>query len=147
MQVWQAWIVIAVLFFILEIFVPGFILVCFGAGCLCGGLMDYLGFGFGYQVTAFFLVSIILYYTIKPIVKKNLSKSAEEAKPNVDYLIGLVGVVDEKIDPEENTGRVNVGEDNWKAISAGNFVIEEGQKVEVTKVEGIKVHVTPYISK
>ncbi len=109
--------------------------------------MDYLGFGFGYQIAAFSIVSIILFYTIRPIVKKQFYKSGENVKTNVDALIGQVGVVDEKIDPEENSGRVNVGGDNWKAVSVDDVVIEKGQKVEVIKVEGIKIHVAPYKTK
>jgi membrane protein implicated in regulation of membrane protease activity len=147
MEVWQTWIVIAVILLILEIFTPGFILACFGIGCLGGGLMDYLGFGFGFQIAAFSVVSIILFYTIRPIVKKHLYKGGENVKTNVDALTGLVGIVDEKIDPVENTGRVVVGGDNWKAVSVGDVVIEKDQKVKVIKVEGIKVHVTPYITK
>ncbi len=147
MEVWHTWIVIAVVLFILEIFTPGFILACFGFGSLAGGLMDYLGLGFAYQILAFSIVSIALFYTIRPFVKKHLYKSGEQVKTNVDALVGQIGIVDEKIDPIEHTGRVDVGGDNWKALSIDDSVIDKGRKVEVKKVEGIKVFVAPYKTK
>jgi membrane protein implicated in regulation of membrane protease activity len=144
MEVWQTWIVVAVILFILEIGTPGFILACFGIGCLGGALLDYLGFGFGYQISAFCVVSIVLFFTIRPIVKKHFYKNGENSKTNTDALIGLVVLVDEKIDPSDDSGRVKVGGDNWRAVSIDNIILDKGSKVEVKKVEGTKVFVTLY---
>jgi len=142
MEVWQTWIVVAVALFILEIFTPGFILACFGFGCLGAGMMDYLGFGVIYQIAAFSIVSFILFLTIRPIVKKHLYKRNDNTKTNVEALIGQIGLVDETIDPADESGRVRVGGDNWRAISLDNKIIEKGNKVEVQRVEGTKVFVT-----
>jgi len=62
-------------------------------------------------------------------------------------LIDQIGVVDEKIDPIEHTGRVIVGGDNWKALSLNDEVIEKGEKVQVKKIDGVKLYVIPYKSK
>jgi len=147
MEVWHTWVIVAIVLFILEIFTPGFVLACFAIGSLAAALMDYLGLGTGYQIAAFSIVSIALFYMIRPLVKKHLYKDGENEKTNVDVLVGLVGIVDEKIDPVEHTGRVNVGGDNWMAVSVDDSAIEKGKKVEVKKVEGIKVFVAPYKTK
>lgn len=144
MEAWHTWVILAIILFILEIFTPGFIVACFGVGCLAGGLMDYLGFGFGYQIIAFSIVTLILFFTIRPLVVKHLYKTGEPIKTNVDALIDQIGIVDEKIDPKEHTGRVIVGGDNWKAISIDDVVIEKGEKVQVKKIDGIKLFVIPY---
>lgn len=144
MEAWHTWVIIAVILFILEVFTPGFVVACFGIGCLAGGLMDYLNLGFGYQIIAFSIVTLFLFLTIRPLVVKNLYKTGENVKTNVDALIDQIGIVDEKIDPIENTGRVIVGGDNWKAISMDDVVIEKGEKVQVKKIEGVKIYVIPY---
>ena len=147
MEAWHTWLIIAGILFILEIFTPGFVVACFGIGCLAGALMDYLHLGFEYQIIAFSVVSLVLFFTLRPIVVKHLYKTAEDIKTNVDALIDQIGVVDEKIDPIEHTGRVIVGGDNWKALSLNDEVIEKGEKVQVKKIDGVKLYVIPYKSK
>jgi len=147
MEAWHTWLIIGVILFILEIFTPGFVVACFGIGCLAGGLMDYLNLGFGYQIIAFSVVSLILFFTLRPFVVKHLYKTGENLKTNVDALIDQIGIVEEKIDPVENTGRVIVRGDNWKAISLNDEIIEKGERVQVKKIDGVKLYVIPYKSK
>ena len=142
MEDWQTWIVAGVLLLIFEIFTPGFTTACFGIGCLIAGLASYLGFGYIVQIIIFCAVSLGLFFTIRPFVKKHLYKTGEKVKTNVDALIGLVGMVDETIDPTNDSGRVKVGGDDWRAISIDNIVIEKGKKVVVKKVQGTKVFVS-----
>jgi membrane protein implicated in regulation of membrane protease activity len=142
MEVWQTWIVAGVILLMFEIFTPGFVTGCFGLGCFAAGLADYLGFGYIVQTIVFCVVSLGLFWTIRPFVKKHLYKTGENIKTNTDALIGLVGLVDETIDPDGDSGRVRVGGDNWRAISSDNVLIEKGKKVVVKKVEGTKVFVS-----
>jgi len=142
MKDWQTWVVAGVLLLIFEIFTPGFVTACFGIGCLIAALASYLGFGYIVQIILFCAVSLGLFFTIRPFVKKHLYNTGENIKTNVDALIGLVGMVDETIDPANDSGRVKVGGDNWRAISIDNIVIEKGKKVVVKKVEGTKVFVS-----
>jgi membrane protein implicated in regulation of membrane protease activity len=142
MEDWQTWVVAGVILLIFEIFTPGFVTACFGIGCLVAGLASYLGFGYIVQIIIFCAVSLGLFFTIRPFVKKHLYKTSESIKTNTDALIGLVGLVDETIDPATDSGRVIVGGDNWRAISFNNVLIEKGKKVVVKKVERTKVFVS-----
>lgn len=78
---------------------------------------------------------------LKPMLKR-LEKT-NNVKTNVDGLIGKIGKISEKIDLTENTGRVHVDGDDWKAISSNNSIIEEGTVVEIIALESIVVTVRP----
>ena len=142
MEVWQAWVVVGVILLIFEIFTPGFVTACFGIGCFAAGIASALGLGYLVQTVIFCSVSLVLFFTIRPIVKKHLYNTNESIKTNTDVLIGLVGLVDETIDPTGDSGRVKVGGDDWRAISLDNTLIEKGKKVVVKKVEGAKIFVS-----
>ena len=142
MEVWQMWIVAGVILLIFEVFTPGFVTACFGIGCFAAGLLSYLGLGYIAQTVIFCIVSLGLFWTIRPLIKKHLYKTGESIKTNVDALIGLVGFVDETIDPATDSGRVKVGGDDWRAVSLDDVLIEKGKKVVVKKVEGTKVFVS-----
>ena len=142
MEVWQTWVVVGVILLIFEIFTPGFVTACFGIGCLAAGLASYLEFGYIVQTVIFCVVSVVLFLAIRPLVKKHLYKTGENIKTNVDALIGLVGLVDETIDPNTDSGRVRVGGDDWRALSFDDVLIEKGKKVVVKKVEGTKIFVS-----
>lgn len=142
MEVWQTWVVAGVILLIFEVFMPGFVTGCFGVGCFAAALASYFGFGYIVQTIVFCIVSLGLFLTIRPIVRKHLYNTGDTAKTNVDALIGLVGLVDETIDPDGDSGRVKVGGDDWRAVSLDDVLIEKGKKVVVKKVEGTKVFVS-----
>jgi len=142
MEAWQTWVVIGVVLLIFEVFTPGFVTGCFGIGCFAAALASYFDLGDIAQTVIFCAVSLGLFLTIRPIMKKHFYKADEHTKTNVDALIGLVGLVDETIDPNGDSGRVRVGGDDWRAVSFDNVLIEKGKKVEVKKVEGTKVFVS-----
>jgi membrane protein implicated in regulation of membrane protease activity len=142
MEVWQTWVVVGVILLIFEVITPGFVTGCFGIGCFAAALANYFGFGYIVQTIIFCIVSLVLFLTIRPIMKKHFYKTGETTKTNTDALIGLVGLVDETIDPDSDSGRVKVGGDDWRAISLDNVLIEKGKKVVVKKVEGAKIFVS-----
>ena len=61
------------------------------------------------------------------------------AKPGI--LIGRKGIVSERIDATQHTGRVAIDGDDWKAVSDDGSVIEKGTTVEIVKLESIIVTV------
>ena len=142
MEIWHIWVIAAILLFILEIFTPGFVVACFGVGCLGSALAAYLEADIKWQVGIFSLTTAIVLFVIRPLfLKYCYSAKAGKIQTNVDALVGAMGLVSEKIDPSANTGRVKVGGDDWRALSADDREIEEGQKVQVVKVDGTKIYV------
>jgi ATP-dependent RNA helicase CshB len=67
-----------------------------------------------------------------------------EAKTNVDSLIGEVATVTKEIVPDDR-GEVKIKGQYWLAISADNSQIEAGKKVSILAIEGNKLIVKLYV--
>ena len=141
MEPWHIWVIAAMFLFILEIFTSAFVVACFGMGCLASAAAAYFGTDIKWQIGIFSLATAVVLFGIRPVFLNYCYSRAGDVKTNVDALVGQVGIVSEKIDPTDNSGRIKVGGDDWKAISTDEGKIEKGQKVKVVKVEGTKVFV------
>jgi len=143
-DIWHYWVIAAFFFFVLEVFVPGFILGSIGLGCLLAmvsALLDLpLWFDFILFIAGFFIGITML----KPLLKR-LDKM-NNVKTNAEGLIGRIGKVSERIDPRTGTGRVHIDGDDWKALSAGNTMIDTGTPVEIVALESIIVTVRPLLT-
>jgi len=138
-QAWHIWFFVAILFFIIEIFTPGFVLACFGVGCLASALAAFLNFNFQIQILAFSATTLAVFFGLRPLILQYFFKSTDNIKTNIDALINKIGRVSVRIDSIQNTGRVVVNSEDWRAISADESIIEVGERVEVLKVDGSKV--------
>jgi len=136
MDQWQVWVVVALFFVLIEIFTSGFAVACFSFGALAAALCSVFGLSYIWQLVAFAVVSIIALATIRPLVLKLFQKKDNE-KTNADALVGKVGRVSQKIDPETGKGRVALDGDDWKSVSEDVTAIEKGAKVVVTKVDSV----------
>lgn len=134
-EVWHIWIIAAVILFIVEIFAPTFISICIAIGCLASGLFSYFDYGIKIQTIIFFIGTSASFFGVRPLMLKYAYKEGRGIKTNVDALIGKIGRVTIKIDPNKDEGRVIVDGEDWRAISEGNIIINSGEKIEVIKVD------------
>ena len=142
MELWQIWLIVALLFFVIEILTTGVAVICFSFGALASMIVALCGGDITLQVILFAVVSLLSLIFLRPVlVKLFYKKGKKEVKTNVDALIGRIGVVSETIDFAKNQGRVAVDGDDWKAVSQDDSVIEKGEKVEIVKIESIIVTV------
>ncbi|MBR3302683.1 MAG: NfeD family protein [Bacteroidales bacterium] len=142
MELWQIWLIVALLFFVIEILTTGVAVICFSFGALASMIVALCGGNLTFQVIIFAFVSLLSLIFLRPmLVKLFYKKGKKEIKTNVDALIGRIGVVSETIDFAKNQGRVAVDGDDWKAVSQDDSVIEKGEKVEIVKIESIIVTV------
>ncbi len=132
------WIIVAVIFAIIEAVTFGLATIWFAIGALAAMLAAMIGIGIMGQIFVFLIASAVLLYFTRPVAKKYLKIGA--TKTNVDSIIGLVGIVIKKIEPF-NTGQVKVAGQIWTAKSLDDKEIQEGKQVEVIKVEGVKLMV------
>ena len=130
------WTIIGIVGFIVEIFTPGFFAASIGIGAFFGAVTAMFTDVIEYQMIAMAVGSLLSFVAIRPIWKKYLMKS-KDVKTNADALIGRVGVVSENISPSENTGRVAIDGDDWKATTSDKTSIEAGSQVEVTNRNSI----------
>jgi membrane protein implicated in regulation of membrane protease activity len=142
-KIWWVWIAIAAFFVVAEIFHMGFFLLWFGVGAAVAGILSLLGFGMGWQLLSFIVVSAVLF----AVSRRFAERFTKKQPPGIgaDRFIDKKGVVIEEINNLKNTGRVRIGKDEWRADSDTGEVISPGQTVEVIKVEG--THLIVKVSK
>ena len=131
---WHWWMYAAVLFFIIEVFTPGFIVACLGLGSLVAAITAYMGYNIDAQFIAFSASTLISLFLIRPLLYKKGEKQ-DKIKTNTEALIGRVGNVSETIDNSSKSGRVLIDGDQWKALSHNNEIIELNAQVEVISID------------
>ena len=136
LSAWHIWMIVGILLFIIEIFTPAFLAGTAGLGCFAAALIAFIGLGIEWQIVAFTLTVILVYITIRPLVRKYLSSKTPELRTNVDKLIGNTAKVVERIDPAGDAGRVMIFGDNWRAETISASPLEVGTRVEVLEVQG-----------
>lgn len=141
---WHWWAGLALVLLIAEIFVPGFFLLCLGIGCVGGSLMAGLGFGPPGQLIAFISVSLLCFFTLRPLLMKRFWKGGE-VRTNMDALVGQRGRVSQDFEPGLRLGRVSVAGDDWRAESTTDTPLRIGDMVEVVRVDSNTLIVKPLL--
>ena len=131
---WWIWMIMAALFIVGEIFTAGFFLLWFGVGAAVAGLVAVFGFGMITQLAVFIVLSLLLF----TVSRKFADRVSSEQPPGIgaNRFIGMEGIVLQPIDNMQNTGRVRMSREEWRAESESGEVIEEGQRVAVTRING-----------
>ena len=136
-ELWHIWLMIALIAFILEIFIPSFVLFNFGIGGLMGSLAAGLNLSLEWQIVLFSIGTLISFVLVRPIMKKYAYRGSTKYKSNVDAMIGRTAQVSEEIDNENNRGLVVLDGDVWQARSYNYRLIPKGTLVEVVQVNSI----------
>ena len=134
------WIVLLVLFLILEAATVQLVSAWFALGALCALLANLCGVGVVWQVVLFLVVSAICLIATRPLVKKMTATKIQ--KTNADRCIGAEAVVLEEINNLKSTGLVKAMGNTWTARSENGSVIPKDAVVIVRKMEGVKLIVS-----
>ena len=133
-KLWLIWMIIAALFVVGEIFTAGFFLLWFGIAAAVAGVLALFGLGAGWQLGAFLAVSVVLFLVSRPFAEKLMKKQPPGI--GADRFIGKRGLVLEEVNNSENTGRVRLDKEEWRADSCSDEVIPVGRRVEVFRLDG-----------
>ena len=138
---WWIWMIIAAFFLVSEIFTAGFFLLCFGIGAAAAGLIALFGAGMLWQLGVFIVVSFITFAASR----KFANRVSKDQPPGIgaDRFIGKECVVLEEINNMDNTGRVRMGKEEWRAESESGQNIPTGTKVVVVRLSGTHLVVKP----
>ena len=137
MLMYQLWLIAAIVLVIIEICTAGFGSICFAIGAFFSALVAGLGAGFTWQIVVFVVISLLTFFLLRPIALRFAERHSKNVKTNADALVGRQGVVSERIDADQHTGRVAIDGDDWKAVSADGSIIEKGVSVEIVKLDSI----------
>ena len=138
---WWIWMILAALFVVGEIFTAGFFLLWFGIGAAVAGVIALLGLGMVWQMAAFIVLSILLF----SVSRKFADRVTQEQPPGIgaNRMIGMECLVLDAIDNNENTGRVRMAREEWRAESDSGERIAAGTRVQVTRINGTHLVVKP----
>lgn len=136
---WQVWLIISGVFFVLEMMTVGFLVFWFGVGALITAIVSIFTDNIIIQTSVFVISSTLLLFLTKPLVKK-LSRT-DKIQTNAYSVIGKTGIVTREINSKKGIGQVKVGSEIWTAKS--NSPILEGTEVIVKEIDGVKAIVEP----
>jgi len=141
---WIAWLVLALLFVIIELMTLEFTFLMLATGTLIGGLgVSLLGGPWWLQVLAAAVVSALLLFTIRPLLLRALHRSSGPHPTNVDAIAGLGGRFVTPFRNDIGAARLDNGE-LWSVIATSESAqIAVGDRVVVTAVRGAMVEIVP----
>ncbi len=131
------WLIGIVILLVIELLTMGLTTIWFAGGAFIAFVISLLGGGQMLQIIVFLAVSFLLLFFTRPIAAKYFNK--QRAKTNADSLIGREAKVTKKIDNFNQQGVVVINGVEWSARTADDSVIEEGNKVEIQKIAGVKL--------
>ncbi len=134
------WLVIAVVMGVTEACTVQLVSVWFAIGSAAACITSLFTDQIYIQVIVFVVVTAIALAVTRPLVKK-LKRKRPEAT-NADRYIGKSAVVVEAIDNDHAKGLVKVDNEKWTARSVDGQLLEPGDRVVVTAIEGVKLIVT-----
>lgn len=142
---WQIWLVISGVCFIVEMMTVGFLVFWLAIGALFAMIVSLFTDNIILQTAVFVISSTLMLFLTKPFVKK-LSHS-DKAKTNAYSIIGKKGIVTKEINSKKGIGQIKIGSEVWTAkATKDNETILEGSEVIVTEINGVKAIVEPILS-
>lgn len=130
------WLVLAVMFLILEAVTTSLISIWFVVGSLAALIAAALSASIGLQIGVFVLVTALMLIFTMPLAKRFLKKGKHAT--NYDMVLEAEGIVIEEINGIDGTGQVKVGGSVWSAKSLGGEIIPKDSRVTVKDVQGVK---------
>lgn len=131
------WLVLLVVFGLLEAATVQFVSVWFAGGALCAFAAAFFGANAMWQTIVFVLASCLLLILTRPAVKR-LTKNVGEPT-NADSLIGKKAVVTRAPDSFGDGGEVKIAGNFWSIKCANDAQLEKNDAVTVEKIEGVKL--------
>jgi membrane protein implicated in regulation of membrane protease activity len=133
------WLVLFVIFVIIEAATLGLATIWFAGGALVATLVAVALPGLIWlQVLLFLAVSVLLLYFTRPVAVKYFNK--DRVKTNVESYVGREVIVVSEIDNLQGIGQVKLGGQEWTARTlSDDDVMEVGTVGVVKAVDGVKL--------
>lgn len=131
---WSFWLTIVIFLSIIEVSTVNLVAVWFIASALITLAVSFVISNLFIQFFIFVILGVVLLITTKPIIDKYIK--IKPSKTNLDRVIGMKGIVTEKI-TKHKTGEVKVDGKRWTAVSSK--VIEKDEEVIIEKIDGVKL--------
>lgn len=136
------WLVLFILFLVVEIITVGLTSIWLAGGALAALLLNALGVDLVWQIVAFIVVTCILLVFTRPLAVKYMNSN--RTKTNYEGVIGKVIRISETVDNMEQTGKASVNGQEWTIRSEDGTILEAGSIAKVVNISGVKLIVKKY---
>ena len=136
-----AWFVLGIVFYAVELAVPGFIVFFFGLGCWCVALAVFFipALSLSSQLLLFLATSIATLFLLRSFLRRIFHGKATDSDVSATEVpAGSTGVVTEAIVPPAE-GRVKFGGSFWRA--SADRSIQAGAVVRIIEKKNLSVKV------
>lgn len=134
------WLVVMILFLILEMVTISLVSIWFVGGSLAAFLVTFATDKIWIQVIVFLVVSLVLLLLIRPIAGRFGVKKKDQIRSGAQALVGKRAVVTESIDNLHAKGAVQVNGQFWSAKSVDDDVlIPKDSVVVISAVDGVRL--------
>lgn len=130
------WLCVVILLSIVEAVTVDVVTIWYVVSGIATIILSFFTDNFFIQMALFTILGTILLVTTRPILKKALK--SKDVKTNFDRIIGMEGIVTEKI-TQNTVGEVKVDGKKWSAIS--DEPLNEGTSVTILEIDGVKLKV------
>jgi membrane protein implicated in regulation of membrane protease activity len=142
---WVIWVVLILVFVIIEVATVDFTFVMIAVGSVGGLVTGAVGGPFWLQVVVAAVVSILLIFTLRPPLLRALKRGGDPTPTNVEALLGQSAVV--VVAMVDRFGQVKLANgETWTArllSPEGASSLDTGSAVVVTAIEGSTAIVVP----
>ena len=142
---WIFWIVLILVFAIIEISTLEFTFLMLAGGSLGGLVSGLFGLPWWGQFIVALVLALLLLFAVRPPLLRALGRGGDPARSNVDALLGMAGVVTNDFSGNASHVKLSNG-DTWTArlsSQTSDRILVEGEKVTVTAIEGATAVVVP----
>ncbi len=134
------WLVVMILFLILEMATISLVSIWFVGGSLAAFLVSFIVKKPWVEVIVFLGVSLVLLLLIRPMAAKLGVKKKDQIRSGAQSLVGKRAVVTESIDNLHAKGAVQVNGQFWSAKTADDDVqISKDSVVMIREVDGVRL--------
>ena len=133
---WIVWIALILIFGIIELTTLEFTFLMLALGSVGGLISAVFGVPWWAQILIAAVLAVLLLFALRPALLRRLKRGGDPTLSNVDALIGLLGTVTNDFSGNANHVKLVNGE-TWSArLSGTDRPLVEGERVEVTAIEG-----------
>ena len=129
------WLGLVIFLGFIEAITVNLVSIWFVISGLVALILSFITDNFVIQFGIFVILGIILMVLTRSKLEKRLVK---KQKTNLDRIVGMRGIVTEKIG-EDIVGEVKVDGKKWSAVS--KQCLNDGDKVKILKINGVKLEV------
>jgi membrane protein implicated in regulation of membrane protease activity len=139
---WWMWLAAGLVLVVAELATPGgFVIIFFGIGALAVGVLSLSGLVTNVPLQ-FLLFSVLSVASLAMLRGRLQSRIQTPPSSNVDSLVGVVAMVQERMAPRA-IGRVEVRGSMWAARNTSDITLDPGQRARVAAVDGLTLAVIP----